>query len=68
MGDVGAVATLLGGILGVIFDADGYEQYSREKKLDYLRKGINECLTDDTMDRLDVLFAAYRELRSQTGP
>lgn len=67
-GDVGLVAKLLSEILGFIVDPDGYEQLTRENKLKFLMRGINECITKDDWVRGDLLFAEYRELRQQTGP
>lgn len=68
MGDVGAVAKLLSEVFGFVVDPDGYEQLTRENKLKFLTRGINECIHKDDWARVDTLFAQYRELRQQTGP
>lgn len=67
-GDVGEVAKLLGAIFGFAVDPDGYEQLSRESKLKFLMRGINEGITKDDWVTVDALFAEYRFLRQQTGP
>lgn len=67
-GDVGAVATLLSAVFGFAVDPTGYEQLTRDNKLKFLMRGINECIAKNDWARTDVLFAEYRELRQQTGP
>lgn len=68
VGDVGLVAKLLSEVFGFIVDPDGYEQLTRDNKLKFLMRGINESLVKDDWVRCDRLFAEYRELRGQTGP
>ena len=67
-GDIGAVAKLLSEIFGFIVDPDGFEQLTRENKLKFLMRGMNECIAKNDWPRADLLFANYRELRQQTGP
>ena len=67
-GDVGLVAKLLSEIFGFVVDPDGYEQLTRDNKLKFLMRGINEAIPKDDWARADCLFANYRELRQQTGP
>lgn len=67
-GDVGLVAKLLSEILGFVVDPDGYEQLTRDNKLKFLMRGLNEAIAKDDWTRADILFANYRELLRQTGP
>lgn len=67
-GDVGLVAKLLSEILGFAVDPDGYEQLTRENKLKFLMRGVNECITKGDYVRCDALFAQYRELLREAGP
>lgn len=67
-GDVGLVAKLLSDVFGFIVDQDGYERLTRENKLKFLMRGINECIRKDDWPMADRLFAEYRELRIQVGP
>ena len=67
-GDVGLVAKLLSEVFGFVVDPDGYEQLTRENKLKFLMRGINECLTKNDWVRGDALFAQYRELLREAGP
>jgi hypothetical protein len=67
-GDVGLVAKLLSEILGFVVDPDGYEQLTRENKLRFLMRGVNECMAKNDWTRCDALFAQYRELLDQAGP
>jgi hypothetical protein len=67
-GDIGLVAKLLSEIFGFIVDPDGYEQLTRDNKLKFLMRGINEAITKDDWPRANALFAQYRELRQQIGP
>ena len=67
-GDVGLVAKLLSEVFGFVVDPDGYEQLTRESKLKFLMRGVNECITKNDWVRCDALFAQYRELLHQVGP
>ena len=67
-GDVGLVAKLLSEVFGFVVDPDGYEQLTRETKLKFIMRGINECIHKDDWPRADSLFAQYRELLHQVGP
>lgn len=67
-GDVGLVAKLLSEILGFAVDPTGFEQLTRENKLKFLMRGINESIATNDWARADMLFAQYRELKQQTGP
>ncbi len=40
-GDIGLVATLLTKLLGYAVDPDGYEQWSRDRKLVRLMEGVS---------------------------
>jgi hypothetical protein len=65
---IAAVAELLSKVFGYAVDPNGYEQLSRENKLKFLARGINEAIAKEDWASCDLLFAQYRELRQQTGP
>jgi hypothetical protein len=67
-GDVGLIAALLTKMLGYAVDPDGYEQWSRDRKLTRLMEGIDAAVLihDDTA--VDVLFNEYRGVLQQAGP
>lgn len=67
-GDVGYIAKLLSEVFGYFVDPTGFEQLTREKKLAYLMRGIDEAIDKKDARRADELFDAYRKLRQQTGP
>lgn len=67
-GDVGAVAMLLTKVLGYAVDPDGYEQWTRERKLARLMEGIDAAIWSHDESATDVLFAEYRWLLQQAGP
>jgi len=67
-GDVGLVAALLTKVLGYAVDPDGYEQWSREKKLTTLMEGIDAAILAHDEPATDVLFDEYRWVRQQAGP
>ena len=67
-GDVGLVAALLTKIFGFVVDEDGLKKMSREKKLKWIQRGIDDALAAGDLDTMDALFAEYRLLRQQTGP
>lgn len=65
-GDVGLVAKLLSEVFGFVVDEDGYERWSRERKLRWLARGIEDALNTDNMALYDQLLAEYRRLRDET--
>jgi hypothetical protein len=67
-GDVGIIVKALSEVFGFIVEPDGWEQLTRENKLKYLMRGVNECIKKDDWARCDLLFAEYRELLRQAGP
>jgi hypothetical protein len=65
---IAEVATLLTKVFGFAVDANGYQELSRENKLKWLMRGINDALSNNDRATADALFGEYRELREQTGP
>ena len=68
MGDVGPVAKLLSEALDVFVNPNKYEEWSREKKLLWLTRGMNDAIAKNDRANADILFLAYRELYGETGP
>lgn len=68
MGDVGAIASLLSKLFGFAVDANGFAEMSREHKLKWIMRGINDAIAQNDPASADALFAAYRELYQETGP
>jgi hypothetical protein len=67
-GDVGLVAALLTKAFGFVVDPNGYQELSRENKLKWLMRGINDALATNNLATADGLFNEYRELYQQVGP
>ena len=67
MGDIGAVAALLTKAFGFAVDKTGYQQMSRERKLETLMEGINAAADTGDGPTCDALFSEYRRLRQTTG-
>lgn len=65
---VTAVAELLTKAFGFAVDANGYAELSRENKLKWIMRGVNDAIAKDDKPLADALFAEYRELYSETGP
>ncbi len=64
---VAAVTNLLSKVFGFVVDEDGYAKLSRENKLKFLMRGINEGIAKEDWPAVDALFFHYRELRAETG-
>ena len=67
-GDVGLVAKTLSEIFGFFVNPDGLEQMKVEHRVEVIHAGIVVARAKGEMDRLDILFASYRELLRHTGP
>ena len=67
-GDIGLVAKLLSEALDVYVNPTKYEEWSRERKLKWLMRGVNDTLENNDRATHDSLLAEYRELHAQTGP
>ena len=68
LGDVGLVAKLLSEVFGFFTTETGYTEMSRESKLKWIRRGVNDAIETNNMAAFDALLAELRELRQQTGP
>lgn len=62
MGDVGAVAELATAIFKWVTDADGYHDWSLEKKLGKLHAASLKALVDRDFAACDALIREYRRL------
>ena len=67
-GDIGLVAKLLSEVFGFVVNEDGYKEMSRENKLKWLGRGVQDAIDNGDMATYDQLLAEYRSLRTQTGP
>lgn len=65
-GDVGLVAKLLSEIFGFVVSEDGYERMSREYKLRWLGRGIQDAIDSNNMALYDQLMAEYRRMRQES--
>jgi hypothetical protein len=65
---VTAVATLLSQAFGFAVDAEGYGKMSRESKLTWIMRGINDSIAKNDVVTHDALLNEYRELYAQIGP
>ena len=66
MGDVGAVATLLNTIIGWAVNDDGYQSWSRERKVKELHDAMLLAVKAGHYDIADQLFARLKQLSSET--
>lgn len=67
-GDVGLVAKLLSEVFGFIVNEDGYKEMSRERKLKWIARGIDDAIATNNMSAYDQLMSELRSLRQETGP
>lgn len=67
-GDVGLVAKVLSEVFGFAVDPDGLEQMKIEHRIEVIHAGVVIARKQRDTDRLDILFAEYRELSRHTGP
>jgi len=67
-GDIGLVAKLLSEVFGFVINEDGYAEMSREWKLKWISRGIDDAITNNDMAAYDQLMAELRRLRQETGP
>ena len=65
---VTAIATLLSEIFGFVVNPDGLASMTREAKLKWIMRGVNDALANDDRAAADALFGYYRELYAQSGP
>lgn len=67
-GDVAAVSILLTKLLGYAVDPEGYESWSRERKLARLMEAINVAILAHDEAATAILFGEYRGVLQQAGP
>ena len=68
MGDVGLIAKLLSEVFGFAVNEDGYKEMSRENKLKWIQRGVDDAIVNNNWAAYDQLLAELRSLRTQTGP